>query len=197
MLSIIVPTKGRETFERTLRSIRLHRGHEVIVVSDGAVPLVRKICKDVQKDVPFDIRFFRSPKTENWGNSQRNLGMKKARGHWLMFIDDDDIYVPDAFKYIHKALSKETSAQQATVHIFRMLDFQYKRQVLWQRREPSVGNVGTPMLCLPNLEDFKGMWPDSQDYGSDQMFIQDTLNRWPENKITWEAEVITICRPEL
>ena len=197
MLSIIIPTKGRKTLERTLRSIRLHRGHEVIVVSDGAVPLAKKICKEVKSDVPFDIRFFKSPKTNNWGNSQRNLGMKKARGSWLMFIDDDDIYVPDAFKYIHTALSQERSAQQATIHIFRMLDFQYDRQVLWQRRVPAVGNVGTPMLCLPNLEDFKGMWPDSQDYGSDQMFIQDTLNRWPQSKITWETDVIVICRPEL
>ncbi len=197
MISIIVPTKGRRTLERTLRSIRLRRGHEVIVVSDGAQQLAKKICKEVQANVPFDIRFFKGSKTNNWGNSQRNLGMKKAMGNWLMFIDDDDIYVPDAFKYIQKSLSKELSMQQATIHIFRMLDFQYDRQVLWQRRVPAVGNVGTPMLCLPNLEDFKGMWPDSQDYGSDQMFIQDTLNRWPKSKISWEPDVIVICRPEL
>lgn len=197
MISVIVPTKGRKTLERTLRSVRLHRGHEVIVVGEGAQPLAKKTCKELRPDVPFDIRFFKGPKSNNWGNSQRDLGMKKARGRWLMFIDDDDIYVPDAFKHVLNAIGQERSPQQATIHVFRMLDFRYKRQVLWQCKKPLLGNVGTPMLCLPNLEDFKGMWPDSQDYGSDQMFIQDTLNRWPSSKITWETDIIVICRPEL
>lgn len=68
-ISFIIPSINRATLKRTIDSIEVRPGDEVIV--------------------EFDI-----PKSGMWGNPQRNQGIARAKGDYLAFIDDDDYYVP-------------------------------------------------------------------------------------------------------
>lgn len=67
-ISFIIPSINRPTLHRTIDSIEMWPGDEVIV--------------------EFDI-----PKSGMWGNPQRNKGIARAKGDYLAFIDDDDYYV--------------------------------------------------------------------------------------------------------
>lgn len=195
MINIVIPTKGRPTLERTLLSIRPHSTPvQVLVVSDGKQPVAKAIVKKTRKIVTYPLYFLKGPKTKRWGNAQRNLGMEKAQGDWLMFIDDDDIYTPDAFKYIDQALRQVK--KQGPI-IFRMLDHNHNRYILWRKRKVFLSNIGTPMVCLPNNINRLAQWPDIDDYGSDAQFIFGTLSKWPKKSIKWVEDVIVICRPEV
>lgn len=191
MFSVIIPTIGRYTLERTLRSIRLSSDDEVIVISDGKRPIAKAICKEIRPQMPYKLRFIKGPRTENWGNEQRNLGIDKANGDWLMFIDDDDIFVPDAFIHVRQALTKRKP------HIFRMLNHHFNRQILWRRKKIAIGNIGTPMLCVPNEIDFLGRWPEHKEYAGDAHFLGTLIKKWPKHSIVWCKDIIVICRPEL
>lgn len=192
MFSIIIPTVGRHSLERTLRSIRhLTRDDEVLVISDGKQPVARAICQVIRPKVPFRLRFFKGPKTNNWGNEQRNLGMDKARNYWLMFMDDDDIFTPDAFFHVRRVLAKG----HRKPHIFRMLNFD--RQVLWSRRKLMIGNVSTQMFVIPDKGDLLGRWPTHKEYAGDAHFFGSLIKKWPKKSIVWRKEVISILRPQL
>lgn len=193
MISIIIPTKGRFTLKRTLLSIRPAKTPvEVLVISDGKQPVSKAIVKEIKNLVGYDLKFIEGPKTNRWGNAQRNIGMEQANGNWLMFIDDDDIYTPDAFKAIDKAIEQYPNQPL----VFRMLDHNGDRYILWRKRRNILGNVGTPMVCLPNNINRLAEWPDTDDYGSDAHFIYNTLRKYPKKKIAWIKDCIIICRPE-
>ena len=68
-ISFIIPSVNRESLHRTVASIEVRKGDEVLV--------------------EYDL-----PPTGRWGNDQRNKAMARAIGDYLAFIDDDDSYVP-------------------------------------------------------------------------------------------------------
>lgn len=193
MISIIIPTSGRPTLRRTLLSIRPVSPVEVLVIGDGKQPVAKAIVKELKNEVPYQLHYLKGPHTQNWGNEQRNLGIEKAQGDHLLFIDDDDIYTPDAFKVISRAIS----AHPNSPIIFRMLDHHGNRYILWRKRKLALGNIGTPMICLPNDVNKLGKWPDGvKEYAGDAHFISSTLSRWPKKSIVWLEDCIVICRPE-
>src|SRR5687767_10019318 len=105
MLSIIIPTLSRPTLRRTLLSIRPVSPVEVLVIGDGKQPQAKALVKELRTEVPYQLYYLKGPHTENWGNEQRNMGIEKAQGNHLLFIDDDDIYIPDALKIINRAIA--------------------------------------------------------------------------------------------
>lgn len=194
MLSIIIPTVSRATLRRTLLSIRPVSLVEVLVIGDGKQPQAKALVKELRTEVPYHLHYLKGPSTQNWGNEQRNLGIEKAQGDHLLFIDDDDIYTPDAFKVIARSLS----AYPDNPIIFRMLDWHNNRYILWRKRKLALGNIGTPMVCLPNNNNRLGKWPEGvKEYAGDAHFIHSTLSRWPKKAIVWLEDCIVICRPEV
>ena len=95
-VSVVVPTHNRrELLASTLRTILWQRDAdlEVVVVDDGSrdpdvVPQVIADCRDdrvvlVRNDTPTGV------------SAARNLGIATARGSWVAFCDDDDLWSPD------------------------------------------------------------------------------------------------------
>ncbi len=70
---------------------------ELIVIDDGSRPeeaeSIRQTVEAVQRQLsPEKIRFFQQ---ENQGvSATRNFGMEEARGSWLAFLDNDDLWKP-------------------------------------------------------------------------------------------------------
>lgn len=116
-----------------------------------------------------------------WGNEARDLMMAKATGTHLLFIDDDDVHTPDALTVIREAVSLAPTV----MHIFRMA---HGDGLTWAQEDFAVGNVGTPMVCFPNLPD-KASWQNKDGPISDFRFIHETLKivggppRWYENVV--------------
>src|SRR5205085_10755047 len=113
--SIIVPTCGRQSLRRTLQSIHsqaLLDGDEVLLVADGPVPLAEELF--AESGLPG--RCLATPATRDFGGSQRNRGMDEARGDYLLFMDDDDVFTPCAIQTIRAALQEAPDRP----HLFRM-----------------------------------------------------------------------------
>ena len=95
LISIITPVYNverflAETIESVLAQTYLH--WELILVDDGSTDRSAEICKQyVEKDNR--IKYFYK---DNGGQaSARNLGIKKATGSYITFLDSDDLYLED------------------------------------------------------------------------------------------------------
>jgi GT2 family glycosyltransferase len=93
-ISVLIRTHKRAPFLRqALQSVagQTHRPIEVIVVEDGSDE-GKSVC-DAFVDT-LDIRYFRV--MPGRGRSVAgNLALKEARGEWMCFLDDDDLFFAD------------------------------------------------------------------------------------------------------
>jgi predicted O-methyltransferase YrrM len=189
--SIIIPTCGRERLLKTLESIvgaGVNQGDEVIVVGDGPQPTASAIVKDFYPRCPAPIRYLETEVSRAMGALQRNMGMRLAQNSHLIFIDDDDEYVPDAFFKMRIAAEENPGK----IIFFRIMEKRpkIKWDTIWQTRRVAHGNVGTQTLVLPNVRDRFGTWPNRR--GSDYEFIRQTVDLWPgkDNGVVWMEPIV-------
>jgi len=96
-LSVIIPTYNRRvSLARTLNALRqqtLERArYEIIVVDDGSSDGTRDFLKQQA-----DVRAF--SQMQNCGPAAaRNVGIRNARGTWLLFLGDDTMPLPDCLE---------------------------------------------------------------------------------------------------
>lgn len=102
--SIIIPAFNcaewiRAAIESCLAQTQ--RSAEIIVVDDGSVDRTGSICADFGESV-------RYVKVANGGVSRaRNIGAKMASGKWLLFLDADDILMPQATEWLVDRAEKD------------------------------------------------------------------------------------------
>ncbi len=165
-LSIIVATKGRCCLNNTLKSItsQMVAGDELIVECDAS---------------------------GDWGATPRTQGMLQATGTHLLWIDDDDIYLPWAFETVRRIVSQ---------HYDRPLMFQMRRgkpnfDVVWsEKRLDNCGNVSTQIFVVPNNKSKLGVW--GVKYYGDYEFVTSTLAKYDPDSLVWVPEVIAEWNPE-
>ena len=92
-LSIIVPIyQAEKSLRNCIQSIlrQTMSNFELLLIDDGSKDKSSLICKEyLQKDKR--IRFFE--KSNSGVSETRNLGIKKARGKYIQFVDSDDTLV--------------------------------------------------------------------------------------------------------
>ena len=92
LVSVIIPTYNRANFLKlTLQSVadQSYKNIEIIVVDDGSPnDEAEQVCKEFEK-VTYT-------KIENSGGpaKPRNVAIQKAKGKYIAFVDDDDIWLP-------------------------------------------------------------------------------------------------------
>jgi hypothetical protein len=186
-LSVIIPTCGRWSLERTLQSIQdqtLMDGDEILLVTDGAQPAAEEIFRGAG----LPGRCLTTASSGDFGGSQRNRGMEAAAGDYLVFMDDDDVFAGGAFATIRGALQQAPDRP----HLFRMR-YAANDRILWAHPAVSLGNVSTQMIVFPNRSELLGRW-DSR-HGHDHRFIAESVARWPAGALVWRQEVIAVVRP--
>lgn len=104
LISVIVPVYNiKEYLERCVDSIlgQTWANLEVLLVDDGSTDGTRELADKLQqKDAR--IRVFHK---ENGGSSSaRNLGISKARGKYLGFVDSDDYVEPFMYERLYRAI---------------------------------------------------------------------------------------------
>jgi len=164
-LSIIIPTTGRDSIARTLASItpQLRHGDEVVIERDAS---------------------------GDWGATPRTRGQERASGTHLLWMDDDDAYVPGALDTIRAAIRETPTRPQ----IFRFRREQGINDVLPRSPNVVVGNVSTQMCCFPNDPAMLGTW--GVRYEGDFDFIASTLALYPAGAVVFRPEVIAAWRPD-
>ena len=95
---------GRQ-IARTLDSVLAQTitDYEVIIVDDGSRDNGSEIVKEYANR---ESRIHYKYKENGGVSSARNLGIHEASGEWLLFLDGDDEFTPDALETFNKMLSE-------------------------------------------------------------------------------------------
>lgn len=106
-ISIIIPVYNAELYiERCIESVikQTYYNIEVIIIDDGSNDSSYQIIKKYES-ADSRIRVFQQ---NNQGVSvARNLGIRKARGYWIGFLDADDYLELDAFEKLYQYITED------------------------------------------------------------------------------------------
>jgi glycosyltransferase involved in cell wall biosynthesis len=160
-VSFIIPSINRPTLHRTIASIETFPGDEVLV--------------------EFDL-----PKSNMWGNPQRNKAIARAKGDYLAFIDDDDYYVKGHREIMERAMLDSPGKP----NLFRI---QYPNGFLWNTKEVIAGNISTQMILVPNIPEMLHHWEAGRNM-ADFIFVNKW--KWPKDEIVWRDEIICLMGHE-
>lgn len=100
-ISVIIPTYNRrEVLPRALDSVLVQQGAdfstkgrsaydgEVLVIDDGSTDGTETLIRERYPQVSYYYQTNQGP------SAARNLGLEKARGKWIAFLDSDDEWLP-------------------------------------------------------------------------------------------------------
>lgn len=104
LISIIVPVYNIIPYlPRCVHSIcnQTYENLEIILVDDGSTDGTGELCDELAKEDERIVVFHK----ENSGSSgARNLGISKAKGEYLGFIDSDDYIEPDMYERLYEGI---------------------------------------------------------------------------------------------
>ena len=106
--SVIIPAYNAEsTISGTLRSLLVQtaRDFEIVIVDDGSTDKTPEICRRFQEDSPVPIRVFTQQNKRQ--SAARNLGIKKAEGKYVVFLDADDLAEKEFIDKLVRAAEKD------------------------------------------------------------------------------------------
>ena len=189
-ICIITPTIGRPSLRVALQSIELSPLDQWIVVGDGTQPAAREIASTLFAHEDGVYYFETSTGRGDSGNPLRDLAMTWGYQDYFLFLDDDDVFVPNARRIINEELKRHFGAPV----IFRMTS---NGDVIWRHPSVEVGNVGGSMIAVPNRFGLIGTWANGHGHRSDYEFIMDTLRRYGSDWrqiIGWAGDIIIHCR---
>ncbi|MGE4514372.1 MAG: glycosyltransferase family 2 protein [Chryseobacterium sp.] len=98
-ISVIIPVYNAEKFltQAVESALQFSEVYEVILIEDKSPDNSLEICRKLA--VLHDrVKLFQHPDKENHGaGPSRNLGIEKATGDFIAFLDADDYYLPNRF----------------------------------------------------------------------------------------------------
>ena len=110
-VSFVVPIFNieKKALQRSIESIcgQTHQDIEVILVDDGSVNDALEICNNAAKN---DTRIHVIHQENQGVSVARNVGIQKATGDYLAFVDPDD-YIDERFAENALSIAKDTNAQ--------------------------------------------------------------------------------------
>ena len=122
LVSVIIPTyNSSKSIVETLDSVlnQTHEKIEVIVVDDCSTDDTVSKIQEIERDNK-NISLYQL--SENSGVSQaRNLGLDKANGEYIAFLDSDDVWLKDKLEYQIEYMKK--SGYDATYTSYSRMDF--------------------------------------------------------------------------
>ncbi len=117
--SVIIPTYNRsalvkEAIESVLR--QSYTDFEVLVVDDGSADDTRSVVKQIP-----DSRITYCYKDNGGQSSARNLGLVRAKGEYVAFLDEDDLWPPN---YLETVVNQLDANKDYGATYTRVVDLQ-------------------------------------------------------------------------
>ena len=188
-LSVIVPVYNMASEEKLnwcMDSLvnQTVSDYEIIAVDDCSTDNSLEILHDYERKYPEKVRVIASPVNKKQGGA-KNLGLGRAKGEWIGFIDSDDWVTPDFYERL-LGLAEETGADMVGCDYHLTDEHSMKiGQVVHNNKKSQTGAL--------TKEKYKSLILDS---GSlvvkiyKRHIILDYPNRFPEN-IFYEDNAIS------
>lgn len=144
-ISVIIPVYNAEKFisKAVESALQFDEVSEIILVEDKSPDNALEVCQKLVEKFE-RVKLYQHPDKQNHGaGASRNLGIEKATGEFIAFLDADDYYLPnrfDAEKELFKNLNVEgvygaigveyysEKAKEQYFHIYKnKLDTVYKK----------------------------------------------------------------------
>ena len=97
-ISVIIPTYNRShLLERAVRSVlaQIFQDFEIIIIDDASTDDTKEMVKDkFSSELNLGIIRYVKNSARMERSFSRNAGIKLARGRYIGFLDDDDIWMP-------------------------------------------------------------------------------------------------------
>lgn len=146
-LSFIIPVFNKEVsqFNNCIKSIlRIkNKKFEIIIIDDGSTLRKSREYKKIIKHIP-NIKYYY--KTNGGVSSARNMGIMKATGKYIFFVDADDQLIVDS---LNKINLKDENSQLV---IFNVEKVHYNKKYIISLKKNS-GNVSLAFVLKKLLND--------------------------------------------
>lgn len=160
LVSIIIPTFNRSAIiGTTLDSLKLQtfENWECFIIDDGSIDSTEELLDFYTTRDP-RIHFFKRPDHIKKGASScRNIGMEKAKGKYIQFLDSDDIISKEKIEGQVKVMEMDSSISFTTCKWGR-----FKQSLLDNKIYeglPSYNDFDDPLEYLNSLSNSLGFFP--------------------------------------
>ena len=124
-ISVIIPTYNRENLiGKSINSVlnQTYQNFEIIVIDDGSKDNTSKVIKQFH-----DSRIKYIKLTQNKGGSNaRNIGIKKAKGKYISFLDSDDLLYPKKLeKQLQNIINKKSNLDFCKIKVIFNSTYHY------------------------------------------------------------------------
>ena len=130
-ISVIVPVYNVENYlEKCLNSLvnQTLQEIEILVINDGSTDDSQKIIEDFQNKFPQKIKTFAK---ENGGLSDaRNVGIKRAKGLYITFIDSDDAIGQNSLQQLMEELYQHPDVDILEYPIMERIGHPHREKLL-------------------------------------------------------------------
>lgn len=144
-VSVVIPVYNVALFVEKAINSALDQPEviEVLVVDDGSTDETIRIVERIQSSNS-KVKLFQHELGINKGRSAtRNLGIQKATGNYIAFLDADDFYLIDRFKKDKEILEKKTVVDG----VYNAVGFHYYRTVSEsEKTQNKVNTLSRPVL---------------------------------------------------
>ena len=134
-LSVIIPVYNCEHFiAKAIASVMAQpEVTEIIVVNDGSTDTSQTILDQLQLQNPILKLFHHDNKLNKGRSATRNLGIQKATGNFIAFLDADDYFLPNRFvndvKIFHEDKYCDGVYNAVGFHFYRTITVAEQKQL--------------------------------------------------------------------
>jgi len=146
-INVVCTTIGRDTLPRLIESFidQLSENDMFTIISDINHDYVANVLKKYNFKFKIQHIINKGDRKGAYGHPLLNMYLNKLEGDFIMFADDDDRYVEEAFDYI-----KRTLKDRNKLYIFK---HKWGDGYAWNIKNFTRGNIGKCMCAIPNTHD--------------------------------------------
>ncbi|WP_060210034.1 glycosyltransferase family 2 protein [Sporosarcina koreensis] len=158
-VSIIIPVYNVENYlEDTIESVlkQSYKNIEIILINDGSTDNSKKVCERYAAQYDFIYLIDQ----ENGGLSKaRNIGVKEAKGEYIIFLDSDDFWEDNLLDILRKYLHENTDVDYLFFRHFEYFETTKRKKERSLNIDPEIINQLRGLDTLSYILDREKYFP--------------------------------------
>lgn len=181
LVSIVTPYFNDDLYIDDLAESILGQAHENwewIIVDDGSEKANLKRAEDIAKRDKRILLTHRLADAQKGANACRNHGLKQAQGAFIIFMDSDDYFAPDALAQRLEAVMLQNPDANEALY-FETIGFEEgsNRQVFWDDDTAPMNWLESIWCQCPPCQSAGPLWPRA---------LIESIGGWDENIAVWQ-----------